>query len=1669
MLSVKQILRSSYKKNRRREVKTVRRQPLMLERLEDRWLLDGTVKSYDVGPWSTLQVANLDGQPGQEIFTTNGSRITVLNDRAGTVRSYDIGPWSTLQLADLGGQSGKVIYTTFGNRITVLNLRASNPVMNFNIGPWSTLQAAVLDAQSGQVLFTTNGSRITVLNVNNASTRTYDIGPWSTLQVANLDGQPGQEIFTTNGSRIIVLNARTGTVRSYDVGPWSTLQVANLDGQPGQEIFTTNGSRITVLNYRTRTVRSYDIGPWSTLQLADLGGQSGKVIYTTFLLAPNRITVLNLRANNPVMNFNISPWSTLQAAVLDGQSGQVLFTTNGSRITVLNVSNGSTRTYDLGSWNRLQLANLDDQPGLEILAINGSNVINSALTADVQMGGSGYAVNDTISIAGGRFSQQAVLRVTSESGGAVTGVSVQTPGNYAEPPTNPVGQATTSGRGSGATFSIRWTTTASSGSPIITVLNARAGTVRSYNVGPWSTLQVANLDGQPGQEIFATNGSRISVLNYRTGTVRSYDVGPWSTLQVANLDGQPGQEIFTTNGSRITVLNYRTGTVRSYDVGPWSILQLADLGGQSGKVIYTTFGNRITVLNLRASNPVMNFNIGPWSTLQAADLGGQSGQALFTTNGGRITVLNVSNGSTETFDVGPWNTLQVADLAGRPGHQIFTTYGSRITVLTVFPPAATHFSVTAQAQAAAGSPFTVTVRALDNRNNTDVFYSGTVHFTSTDRAAVLPGDYTFTAADNGQHTFAVTLWRGGNQTLTVRDTGTGTITGSTTVTVTPVYVVSNTSNSGPGSLRQAILTGNFNPGLDTITFNISGPGIKTIDLASPLPTITNPVVIDGTTQPGYAGQPPIELNGAGAGAGADGLLITAGNSTVKGLVINRFSANGIELQTNGGNIIQGNYIGTDVIGTRALGNGEHGVAIYNGAQANLVGTDGNGVADAATRNLISGNGGDGVAIYGQMTATNSNVVAGNYIGTDVTGTKALGNQLRGVEIRGKAQANRVGTRGGGVADAAERNLISANSQFGVWIWEGAANNVVAGNYIGTDVTGTKALGNGTGVVISAGAHMNRIGSSGRVAVAAAERNIISGNVEAGILIQDSGSDQNVMAGNFIGTNASGTTALGNGGHAGIIIWLGAKANRIGSRGDAASAPAERNLISGNLHFGIHISGSGTDSNIVAGNYIGTDVTGSKPLGNTWEAVNLAAGTRYNRIGTDGSGDAAANRNLLSANLGGVKIEDVGTQFNTVAGNYIGTDVTGTKALGNLGWGIWMLHGATRNTIGTDGTGSVPASKRNIISANGYYGFYIQDAGTNNNTIAGNYIGTDVTGTAPLGNELDGVLLLGASDNLIGGTTPDAANQIAFNGNDGVLVDTGTGNAIRGNAIYSNNNLGIELINNGNNSQPFPVLSSAASDGSTTTIEGTLAGTANATLILEFFANPVCNPSGFGEGKQFLGSLVVTTDADGNASFTATFNVAVNLGAFISATATDSANNTSQFAQCIQAGIAVENVVINDGSAQRSMVTSITVTFNTVVTLDAGAIEVVNEGGNVEGVIVTTSVVNGKTVAMLTFTGDDVIGGSLADGHYNLITHAEKVHDNLGQTLDKDRTDTFFRLFGDSDGKGFVDNLDLFRFRSTYGKRRGEPGYLWYFDYYGAGIVDDNALEQFYLRYGGGGG
>jgi CSLREA domain-containing protein len=349
--------------------------------------------------------------------------------------------------------------------------------------------------------------------------------------------------------------------------------------------------------------------------------------------------------------------------------------------------------------------------------------------------------------------------------------------------------------------------------------------------------------------------------------------------------------------------------------------------------------------------------------------------------------------------------------------------------------------------------------------------------------------------------------------------------------------------------------------------------------------------------------------------------------------------------------------------------------------------------------------------------------------------------------------------------------------------------------------------------------------------------------------------------------------------------------------DTADSSVIKGLVINRFGVGISIGGDSVASRI-EGNFIGTDPTGTLNRGNADFGVVLFNGPSETVVG----GDALAARNVISGNFDeGILVS--GSSFNRIQGNYVGTDKSGTKGLGNRFDGV-KIESSSDTTIG-----GTTAASRNVISANGEDGLSL--APSNGARVLGNRIGTTASGTGALGNDGDGVFV-GGSNNFIGDPsvlTSKGANTIAFNAGEGVDVggDASTGNAIADNSIFSNGGLGIDLLgglenaagvtandpgdldNGPNNLQNFPVLTSARTVSGKTTITGKLGSTTNSGHNIQFFSSPSGN-----EGNKFLGEKSVTTDGSGNATFTFSPASAVPVGQTITATVKNQSLSTSEF-------------------------------------------------------------------------------------------------------------------------------------------------------------------------------
>jgi hypothetical protein len=384
-----------------------------------------------------------------------------------------------------------------------------------------------------------------------------------------------------------------------------------------------------------------------------------------------------------------------------------------------------------------------------------------------------------------------------------------------------------------------------------------------------------------------------------------------------------------------------------------------------------------------------------------------------------------------------------------------------------------------------------------------------------------------------------------------------------------VFTVTSNADSGTGTLRAALELANATPGTNTIDFAI-GSGFKTIALQSPLPAITEPVIIDGTSQPGAAGRPGVELYGAAAPG--DGLTVSAPATTIEGLVVDGFSGNQVVLRPGAdGATIEGNYLGVDPTGSFARGGSGAGLLVLS--NNNVIGG-----LPASARNVISGNGAEGVKIVGR-----NNWVVDNLIGTDSAASRPIGNGADGVRVEGSGN-----TIGGAVAGA--RNVISGNRLNGVELF--GPGNLVAGNAIGVDSGGSRVLSNASNGVVVVSAAGNTIG--GTVAPAA---NTISANQANGVVVYGGGSTGTLVVGNRIGTDVGGSGVLGNGGD-GLLVTAGASDTKVGG-----IDPSMRNVIAGNGGDGVDVNGASRTA--VQGNAIGTDPTGTQALGNAANGVAVA--------------------------------------------------------------------------------------------------------------------------------------------------------------------------------------------------------------------------------------------------------------------------------------------------------------------------------------------------------------------------------------------------------------------------------------------------------------------------------
>lgn len=792
--------------------------------------------------------------------------------------------------------------------------------------------------------------------------------------------------------------------------------------------------------------------------------------------------------------------------------------------------------------------------------------------------------------------------------------------------------------------------------------------------------------------------------------------------------------------------------------------------------------------------------------------------------------------------------------------------------------------------------------------------------------------------------------------------------GATTVHAANITVTS-AADSGAGTLRQAILDANANGATaDSINFVIAGTGPFTISLLTALPAISSPTSINASNE-AIAGAPGVRL-ARGAAFTAPGLQFasTASGSSVSHLSITGFTGHGIDILasavtvsncyvglapdgvTDGGNqssgihinaasavigggsatgnvisgntqhgilvdaaatgsVIRGNRIGTNAAGTAAVPNAFHGIGAADGSGIAVGGTT------AGQGNVISGNALFGVNLAGP---TDGWTLRGNLVGTTADGTTALTNGGGGISVTGANHTI-------GFSDASGRNVISANNAVGITLNAGADNTTIRANYIGTNAAGTATLGTQTrGINIVGAVTGCNIGGT-----VSGERNVISGNTNFGIVTAATVSNCTI-SGNYIGIDATGTTAVANG--TGVEL----KGSNMLLGGDTVG---ERNIISGNTFDGVSFWGS---TNKITGNYIGTNAAGTAAVGNGDEGISVLV------TGGAIGGTLAGEFNLISGNgTAGINVTGTTTAL-VIAGNYIGTNAAGSGAIANTTFGVWLR--GTGNTLG-----GTTAASRNLISGNGNGGVILQGS---NNSIAGNYIGSNAAGTAAIANGGAGIRAITASGGSIGGNVAGAGNLISGNASNGISLDADTSALVISGNLIGTNAAGTAAVGN--------LGSGVAIGGTNHTLGGTTAAARNV----------ISGNTSVGAVLQGSGSIVRGNYIGSNASGGAAI---ANGSGGIRAIGTTSGTigGTSAGAGNLISGNASNGISLDANTG------SLVITGNLIGTNAAGTAALPNQGSGV-AIGGNGHIIGGSTAAERNLISGNGSNGVVLGGTNNLV-------------------------------------------------------------------------------------
>ena len=639
-------------------------------------------------------------------------------------------------------------------------------------------------------------------------------------------------------------------------------------------------------------------------------------------------------------------------------------------------------------------------------------------------------------------------------------------------------------------------------------------------------------------------------------------------------------------------------------------------------------------------------------------------------------------------------------------------------------------------------------------------------------------DYETPADFNGDNVYEVIVLvsdgNGGTDTQTINVTVTDVANTLTVTTITDnndsgivagdanydiEWLNANLGADASISLREAIIAANNTTGLDTIDFNISDPlvsGAYTIDVLSALPDITDTIIIDGTSEPDYAGTPIIELNGTSAGVGIDGLRLVAGSdgSTIQGLVINRFGGDGLEVNSSDNNTIAGNYIGTDVTGLVDLGNGQNGIRVVSSTNTLI------GGGTVSARNVIAGNTGAGIRDEG----SSGTIIQGNYIGVDAAGTGTLANS-QGIQTWSGSSNGIIGGSG-----ANEGNVIGGNTNQGILLYS-ASGYTVQGNYIGTDSTGTLDLGNlGNGIVISTSGTNHLIGGTG-----AGEGNVIAFNNLDGITVSGSTVTGNSILDNQIYSN----TGLGIDLSGGTEDGFGVTANDAGDADTGANLLQNYPVLTAVNTTGSSVSITGTFNSTASTTFRIEFYASAAADGSGYGEAERYLG--YATVTTDGSGNGTIN---------------LTESWAVASGEYVTATATVITDAGQVGVDDALAYGNTsefsQNVVANTGpVNTVPGAQVvNEDTALAISGISVADSDTNLSTVqlsvTNGILNVTLSGGASIsgGGNGTGTLTISGSQADINATLASLTYQgnLNFNGSDtltmvstdaGALSDTDT--------------------------------------------------------------------------------------------------------------------------------------------------------------------------------------------------------------------------------------------------------------------------------------------------------